>query len=324
MAIIHERHDTPLHHLEDLILSRENDTHWQDVWEEAATAFFDEAAAAMKLGWSASLTSAAYETIMSLDMPETTLKACYRVFLVYARTPAAKLSGKALTPAKVKKAALKFAGRDELQDDLADDEVPLDDAVSAVKQALQMECTLRVSKVKDLSAKLLKISPQVPVHVQVEGLRGDCAAANGLYVASGLRLFWGRPLYSQHADAQGCATTTHNVLFFDMNHKTDSNGDAKWTDGMWVLGPTLNSERCTAWFPEIDPKRPLEYPPETDQSADPRGGLRGPSWMVFDTVNAIWKEAPGTHCPGFSVQSADREGQNMQGRAPNGYKLCSK
>jgi hypothetical protein len=374
VMLIHEKHDTGLHHLEDMILSRDLDSHWGEVWEQKAAANFDEDAVAKRLQWPSAMVTAVKDTMMGLDMPETVSKACYRVFLQREaplildriERSSAKLTGssnKELTVGKLKKLALKWVERAELQEDLGEDLVPLEHAIVAVKEALKVEVKLRRSKMEDLTSKLEAIPGDMPVHVRVEGLRGASVSANGVYVASGLRQFWGRPLYTQHLNDSGFASTTHNVLFYDMRHDTEETAvqewdelwarltalgwvqedgyyvppvkpkvvvvsfdgeqeDRKqfetqeqvrahvrdpWTDGVWVLGPTLNSDRCTAWIPEVDPKKaPLLFPPSTVNAPD------GGGWLVYDTVNSKWKNAPGTHCPSFSLSSADKDGENMK------------
>ena len=56
-------------------------------------------------------------------------------------------------------------------------------------------------------------------------IAGEAAAANGLYVASGLRQFFGRPIFAQRGGGHS--------LFYDATWS-----DGEWIDGVWALGPT--------------------------------------------------------------------------------------
>lgn len=100
------------------------------------------------------------------------------------------------------------------------------------------EVTFRREKIKVLTQRLESLPADVPVNINVSGLRGDAAAANGLYVASGQffggrqrtkighqRRFFGRPIFSQRGGGHS--------LFYDAMWS-----DGEWIDGVWALGPT--------------------------------------------------------------------------------------
>ena len=169
--------------------------------------------------------------------------------------------------------------------------------------------------------------------MKVTGLRGDSANANGIYCADGLRAFWGRPLYIQQPTG-GSSTHALNYLYYDMRHESAESGH-RWTDGTWIIGPSLNSERCTCWLADGDESVEHKYPSTTASIAEDEAkrdlgddddeniSLTGThAWHVFDTVSKAWVPAPGDHCPGFAISIVKENGQTMREylpRPPNAH-----
>lgn len=318
---IHKMFESELLHLEDTVLGQADDWHWQEVWNAKASKTFDESAALELLdGVTPALARDIRRAIMKEDMPDTMAQACFRVFLKHhAETHIKKLSsvGSKLTEAarhatELKKtkqdpliqAAVDWATSGEVYKDLGADSVPFQDAIDAVKEALEREKKFRTTKIKKLKDKAQLIGEDVPMVVKVEGLRGASSLANGTYLAAGLRQYWGRPVYVQHLDEHDNTSSTHFVMFFDQQHNF-RDGRHIWENGVWVIAPSLNSERCTAWVREINPHQPLYYPPLTDVNA--RDGVDGLAWNVYDSTHGQWKLAPGSHCPSFSVRAPQHD-----------------
>jgi CRP-like cAMP-binding protein len=80
-------------------------------------------------------------------------------------------------------------------------------------------------------------------------------------------------------------------------------------DGVWVLGPTLNSERCTAYLQEGD--EDLLYPVSTKTLATNEEQYNFQSWNVFDVVAKTWAAAPGDHCPSFNLEIVHEPGNGL-------------
>jgi hypothetical protein len=129
---------------------------------------------------------------------------------------------------------------------------------------------------------------------------------------------------------------THLIhyCYFDMRHERN-NGNTTWTDGTWIIGPTLNSDRCTCWLAEGSSKytypassaevqeqeeaRALAEDGDTesseqtvlvDDTTEDEEEIRG--WQVFDIIAHGWAQAPGTHCPAFSIDLVQEIGQTMR------------
>eukprot|EP01047_Picozoa_sp_COSAG01_P020369 COSAG01_NODE_1158_length_11469_cov_101.645646_4_plen_288_part_00 len=181
---------------------------------------------------------------------------------------------------------------------LSADTLPLNTAVSGVVQAIEQEIGVRKRKIGALRERRAEaLGLDTPRKLQVSGLRGEASAANGLYIADGLRNFWGRALYVQMPASSGQHLSSLHYLYYDCRH--DASAVRQWTDGCWVIGPDLNSERCTAFV--NDEHNDLLFPPPTDLST------KSQKWMVFDTVHNRWAAAPGNHCASFLIKSVEEE-----------------
>ncbi len=332
---IHKRFETELLHLEEMVLGRDDNQHWEDVWNKKAAEHFDEEETAKALNLPHTSLQAIKIALMDQDMPEAMAEACFRVFLrrrakahVEKKTDlsaAMKGASSAMTLSSPKKsnlpkdplaaAAVRWVSSDEMYRDLVEDSIPLETAIEAVKEALEREVLFRKAKIKELTEKAEKLSDDMPLEVKVEGLRGASSVANGTYLAAGLRQYWGRPVYVQHLDEHDHTASTHNVFFYDQEYGgteiIHGRQVQSWNDGVWVLAPTLNSARCTAWVFEA-PDSPLYYPPLTDDTQDFRDGLGGVAWNVFDPAHGEWKLAPGSHCPSFCVTNP-QEHESIKG-----------
>ena len=99
-----------------------------------------------------------------------------------------------------------------------------------------------------------------------------------------------------------------------MKHNSDSTNDeadSTWSDATWLIGPTLNSDRCTAYFdetPAADGAAETLYPMPTSRLEYSSAS----SWMAFDVVGHSWEKAPGHHCPSFSIEPLVDTKENMQ------------
>jgi hypothetical protein len=289
---ISERFSSEFHHLEDQIRSMEHASHWGDVWRDTAERSFDAAVQARELGWTEELVAVAVSTMIESTGQRGYGTALHRVFLrVVAPSISGRVPGTKPTAQHVRTRAQAFAisRRDEIEELLSEDHVPIEAAVGAVHAAMEKEVVIRRRKIGSLQERLDALPPTVPAGITISGLRGDASASNGTYVVSGLRCFFGRPIWTQRDGS--------SVLFFDASHNAESeDASMNWADGVWALAPTLNSGRCTAWID--DPDRIAHSPPLTSPDDN-----SSPHWMVYDTLKARWLAAPGNHCPLFTVES---------------------
>jgi hypothetical protein len=354
--MIHSVFERDFHHLEDVITGQEGSAaHWLEPWEAEAADEFDEQAVVEELNWSESVVSAAREIFAKKDR-----MASYRLFLQSdpLASSSEKLGRLARMNRKLKRDVGNMMSQDVSQDpslvpnvenvqrearfflEESNDEQHLDrEAISferalrAARVSLEKEGKFRQNKIDVLARRLEQIG-DTPRKLQVSGLRGDAAIANGVYCADGLRQFWGRPLYQQIVSGGGAAT--HHYCYFDMRHD-GSGGTHTWSDGTWIVGPTLNSDRCTCWLAEGN--NSYRYPTPTDQleeiladsgGKDRRGTIKAEGqdeaevddnddgsdelgrWQVFDTIHKTWSPAPGTHCPAFEVSIVQERGQTMR------------
>ena len=110
-------------------------------------------------------------------------------------------------------------------------------------------------------------------------------------------------------------TTPPRYIFYGMTHEggemqpDGSETKAAWVDGVWVLGPTLNSERCTAFLEEGDESMP--YPVSSKELGLFPDRYSQKQWQVFDVVGKAWQEAPGSHCPAFSIEMIEETVNGM-------------
>eukprot|EP01043_Picozoa_sp_COSAG02_P003547 COSAG02_NODE_87_length_38906_cov_69.688697_5_plen_723_part_00 len=295
---IYDRFGSEFTHLEDHIRHMEQSNHWTDVWQRVAEQSFDEEACAKELGWSMELVAVARETTIKTTGQTGYGTALCRVFLrVVAPSISGRYPGSKLTAEHVRSKAQKFAlsRRNELEDLLSEDHVPVEAAVGAVKEAMEQELSFRRKKIEALQRRLEVVPRDMPAGVLVSGLRGAAASCNGLYVVSGLRHFFGRSIWAQRGGS--------NVLFYDVSSESPHVSSGV-SEGVWVLGPTLSSGRCTAWL--SDPGGQAYSPPLTSTAADSDS-----EWMVYDTLKAKWVPAPGTHSPQFAIEM-DADSETMQ------------
>ena len=310
---------------------------WLNTWEDAAMDKWvaqeeEEVVGQLNSEWTSECLEAAMQAIKLVPGAPP---ACYRGF-VRAQIPvevsyqgyAGKLRKKLderlhkktvpVTASTARVKAKQFA-QEQLEDGarklemlLNEETILLEDAVSAVFSALETEVEAREQKVAALIAKRDAAGVDTPRKIRVSGLRGDAAEANGIYIADGLKSFWGRPFYVQMPEHHELSNL--HYLFYDMRHDSADPFDA-WTDGHWIIGPSLNSERCTAYYDESaamthtvkEGFTELMYPMPTDRI----GPTALSKWMVFDVVSHEWKPAPGHHSPAFSVALVEDEEENM-------------
>lgn len=310
--LIQEQFESDFKHLEDIMLSS-LDTGWLELWEEAMVEHWDqqekdEVLAQLDEVWTDECIDAASTGI---DLAQGSVAALHRGFL-RSQIPETEVSAgkfsrmrgrkkdKPLTPAAARQNAKQFAaenladGARDLEQLLDCELLPLRAAVEAVCQAVQLEVEQRETKIKSLATKLTRMGADTPRKVQVSGLRGAAAEANGVYIADGLKSFWNRPLYVQMPEHHDVSNL--HYLYFDMAYTTTQDlQQGSWGDATWIIGPTLNSDRCTAYFDEPMGTE-LLYPMPSNKLENSAS-----AWMVFDVVNHKWAAAPGGHCPSFSV-----------------------
>ena len=288
-------------------------------WNRAVEREFDQKAAAEELGWSEEALVAAQE---ALD--EAAQEGALRIFLKsdpFKRNMPG-LRSKSPSASEVTEAAAAFLVNNSAQEKRREDEtIDADAAIGAVYDALEKELSFRQDHIERMTKRKADLAG-TPRKVTISGLRGDSSVANGTYYAHGIRHFWNRPLYTQEQtpDSLGpnylfckCSTSISLSLVIlgrslinlrvstdDMKHRAEE--DAKegaaveWDEGCWIVGPTLNSDRCTAYAEEgSGPK--LMYPPSTGDGAT--------QWFAFDLVAKNWRPAPGKHCPGYAVVAQD-------------------
>ena len=286
--------EADFHQLRDVLWGQDNGKiGFLEVFEEAAAKSFDVKAAEQELAWPTDCLEAA-RAVFSRKA-EDDIDRFWRHFLQSnpsleekEKTTLRRSSDLSAGAQRAEQVALSFLlGEYGLQHE--QESISFDAALEAVYTALQGDIRVRAGKIEGLQARK-KRHANTPRKIAVAGLRGDSAEANGDYIADGLRSFWGKPLYVQQRPAGSHSPPF--FLFFAMNRV-----GGEWVDGMWVLAPTLNSERCTAFLREGEVE--MLYPPDTRRLASDSSGER---WQVYDVVNLGWCDAPGVSAPSFSVQ----------------------
>ena len=129
--------------------------------------------------------------------------------------------------------------------------------------------------------------------------------------------------YVQQLSSYSGSHVAH-YCFFDMQHEADADGNSRWTNGCWIIGPTLNSERCTCWLPQKSDVYKHPVASTNLAKAATRDRILGKAttsiedsagfgtWQVFDTLAKAWASAPGIHCPAFSVEVAEDNEATMR------------
>lgn len=286
--------------LEDVLRSHDEDGTWHEIWETAAQDAFDETAQLRQLGWNEQCGKAAHESIKEKASLAVTPEAMHRVFLKSNPLEVDGRRGKVkqipVSVDAVSKAAREFvtSGDSEMLLDL--ETLPFDRVNELVREALDVDRQERRAVIEDLQRRAEALG-DAPTQILITGLRGDASKANGVYSAHGLRAFWGRPLYVQETDAR--VVSSINYLYYDMRHDSCEDGEATWVEGTWILGPTFNSERCTAYLREREESS--IFPATTESLADSETPAAY-CWQVFDVVTHSWMAAPGTHAPAFEVE----------------------
>ena len=240
---IYQKYDAEFHHLADLLSTRENEGHWQSVWDEFAKQTFDSDHYSRALEWSADTMAAALTTIEA-SSNGISAESGFRAFLreqEMEKQDTGEHNVQRISTVDVTNRAHRFARNAQHHQFLLDEElVPLEGVILAVTRALEKERKARQEKIAELQRRRESIGVDTPRKIQVVGLRGDASEANGTYCADGLRCFWGRPLYVQLPEHQELAEL--NYLYFDMVYRQHPDKQRwEWIDGSWQLGPTLNS-----------------------------------------------------------------------------------
>lgn len=324
MDKIQEIHENEFHRLEDALNTHAESRVEAEVWETCARESFSEEKTIQQLGWHEDHTKAAKRALNATIEKETNVNAAadkgfgrarvvqvnWRCFLKeeLAHMPTGgqalhrqttwdsqQENGSVGSPEQIKDAARAFvkASQGELEAVLDAETLPLDTAVEAVIQSLTEEVQSRDLKIESLISRKSKLADATPRKIKVSGLQGDAAAANGTYCADGLRACWGRPVYLQQFDK--ATDREPYFLFYDQAYvKDDATGISQWADGKWVIGPSQNSDRCTAYMQEA------VYDGVVENLPHPCCNVRS-HWMVYDVVKNKWLEGPGDHCPGLSV-----------------------
>lgn len=330
---VHVCYESDFHHLRDLIISHEDLVFYQEAFDEANDELFDEESAEQALGWPAECIQAAKQVFRRREQlhlwrhfvqSDPQLGTDTAGMLLY--WPNRDNQESAQTPHAAELAAREFliSGNSVLEDVMNKETLPFERAFQVVRGALQQELTLRKLKVSELEQRLdgmteySKRSYETTAlsrKLRFSGLRGEAAAANGTYCIEGLRLYWGRPLYARLSES-GADSTAPYFLYFTKTYQpaetladgTESPG--RWSNGTWVLGPTLNSERCTAYLEESADHEML-YPASTAALATHKEKYSLKKWHVFDVVAKSWSDAPGHHCPSFSVVPIEEPGNSL-------------
>eukprot|EP01043_Picozoa_sp_COSAG02_P041813 COSAG02_NODE_3500_length_6650_cov_4.876355_3_plen_684_part_00 len=330
---LHLRYESEFQHLRDLIVGQEDDSTYQEAFDEANAELFDEGSAEKALGWPADCIQAAKRVFTRKEQlnlwrhfvqsgPELDAKAGTLLSWQNNRDSATS----APTPEAAERTAYAFLNSADgsIEGIVNKETLPFEQALQAVRDALQQELAARRSKVSELEQRLRDMrahadqnqnSMAPPRKLRFSGLRGEAAAANGTYCAEGLRCYWGRPLYARMLDSGGDPTVPYFLFFTKTYQPGEALADGsisagKWSDGVWVLGPTLNSERCTAYLEESG-EHDMLYPVSTKTLAADKERYAMKLWNVFDVVAKSWGEAPGRHCPSFSVEVFEEPGNSL-------------
>ena len=316
MTKIHELFEGDFHHLEDSLIMRENAVHYADSWEDAAREGFDEDALLEQMGWPKEFFWACKKTIKTAlddklqhNRDTELFSAASRVKAVSIRSFVKEQAALAATEPERKanlqevvRSAREYVqeGHHELSGLLDEEILTRDEAVKVIISSLKEEASVRKSKIDSLTERVTAVGP-APRRIKVSGLRNDSSLANGVYIADGLRSCWGRPLYVQQRDEHD--ENPSYFLYYDMRHDSDTQ---EWTDGVWLIGPTMNADLCTAYIREASEEDGSTHEMLTPATtAAVRSVAQG--WETFDVVKKMWRPAPGDHCPAFVVEASGRE-----------------
>jgi hypothetical protein len=281
MDKIQQIHENEFHQLEDALNTHAESRVEADFWETRARESFSEQATLDKLGWQKDRSEAAKRALIAAIEEETktnltaddgmgrtmVVRTYWRCFL---REELAHMAtgGKALhrqttwdgaqggisvgNETQITDAVRAFvkASHGELEAVLDNEVLPLGTAIEALIASLTEEVRSRDKRIHSLVTRQSMLADATPRKLTVSGLQGDAAVANGTYCADGLRACWGRPVYMQQLD--GGTDREPFFLFYDQAYvKDDATGVSQWADGTWILGPSQNSDRCTAYMPEV-------------------------------------------------------------------------
>ncbi len=281
MEKIQQIHENEFHQLEDALNTHAESRIEADFWEARARESFSEEATIAKLGWQKDLREAAKRGLIAAIGEETNtnvtsdegmgrtmvVRTYWRCFLKeelahmatggqalrrQSTWDAAQGGIPATNEAQVTEAARAFvkASHGELEVVLDNEVLPLGTGIEALIASLTEEVRSRDKRIQSLVTRQSKLADATPRKITVSGLQGDAAAANGTYCADGLRACWGRPMYLQQLD--GSTDRQPFFLFYDQAYvKDDATGVSQWADGTWIIGPSQNSDRCTAYMPEV-------------------------------------------------------------------------
>ena len=326
MDKIQQIHENEFHRLEDAFNTHAESRGEAEVWETCARDSFSEAITIEQLGWQKRHSETAKRALIaSIETATSTAggladdglgrvqvaQVNWRCFLKEELAHKAT-AGKDLkrqsswdsrqgnvsvgSEAQITEAARAFvkASQGELEAVLDGEALPLDTAVEAVILSLTEEVRSRDARISGLINRQSKLADATPRKIKVSGLQGDAAAANGTYCADGLRACWGRPVYLQQFDNQATDKEAH-FLYYDQSYFKDENtGISQWTDGMWIIGPSQNSDRCTAYMSEPVRDGAVVSLPHPCCNV-------GATWKVYDVVKKKWLQGPGDHCPALRV-----------------------
>eukprot|EP01047_Picozoa_sp_COSAG01_P020607 COSAG01_NODE_1176_length_11374_cov_476.847805_3_plen_380_part_00 len=129
------------------------------------------------------------------------------VYRMFVKTRVVDSEPRLKTIAEVESAAREYAGKyaSLSPDDILGDEwLDLKDAAQTVTLSVEHEQTKARNRLTSYQDRQER-GKEAPVVVEVSGLTGDSAEANGVYSVGGLRLLHGRPTYVrrlEHADEQ--------------------------------------------------------------------------------------------------------------------------
>jgi hypothetical protein len=241
-ARMHMQYERDFHQIRDMLSGQENDTNFQECFDDANAALFDAKAGEKALGWPTACIEAARRVFARKEQenlwrhfvqsnPVLGGKAGTLVFGVSIGKETSASS--APTPRAAEHAAAAFlASADGSLEMIIDSEtLPFERAFQAVCEALQQELSFRAAKVSELEERLAEMNAvrssvidralypaqngggeaETPRKLRISGLRGDAAIANGIYCVEGLRCFWGRPLYSRLPDNAGDSTAVSGL-----------------------------------------------------------------------------------------------------------------
>eukprot|EP01047_Picozoa_sp_COSAG01_P009834 COSAG01_NODE_410_length_17384_cov_20.323691_1_plen_975_part_00 len=318
MTSIQQTYEADFHRLEEALTMKEESKMEAHMWETTAASSFDESDMCARLGWNGEHLHAAEITIKKIlrDISEDAedqmqmsqyVNPALRSFLKeeLAFKPIHEQSGSRGTSGRItcwdepdkplvesiKKAAKAFvlSHQRDLNGIIDSEALTLDSAVQVAVNSLTEEARIRQLKINTLDT---------PRRIRVSGLQDESAAANGSYCADGLRASWNRPVYVKQGGYAGDNSSSY-YLFYDRQHDPDAEpGTQKWTDGLWVIGPTLNSNRCTAVLPEKDGQ---------DLMTPIKSMERAPYWEAYDIVRKQWVHNARELCPRFNVEGVPGE-----------------